>query len=196
MDERLPTSLTSCIEMLRAANARLRTQRAFGPMPTVLRRRLWKRWAIESLRLRLASKCHDERGCWLFDGAKNYKGYGQLRIGTRALGVIVSAHRASYFAFVGDIAPSMMVCHSCDRPNCVNPSHLYVGTALDNNRDRERRGRRDVKGERHPNAKLTDRDVAVIRRGGKADVQFARELGVDRALVRRVRLKTSWSHRP
>lgn len=51
------------------------------------------------------------------------------------------AHRVAWRLAFGDIPDGMMVCHRCDNPSCVKPSHLFLGTASDNQRDSADKGR-------------------------------------------------------
>lgn len=78
-------------------------------------------------------------GCWLWRGHIADDGYGHFRVwpGPREW----RAHRFSYVAHVGPIPDEMMVCHRCDTPVCVNPNHLFVGSALDNATDCKEKGR-------------------------------------------------------
>lgn len=77
-------------------------------------------------------------GCWQFSGKPGSDGYGKLKIA----GKTIRAHRAYYEQYVGPIPNGLWVLHRCDNPMCVNPEHLYAGTQLDNERDKDARGRR------------------------------------------------------
>jgi hypothetical protein len=82
----------------------------------------------------------DASGCWLWQGARNSQGYGCIRIGGRS-GRTVSVHRIVAESRFGVIPADRMVCHTFDVRACANPSHLYLGTAVDNARDMIARGR-------------------------------------------------------
>lgn len=87
-------------------------------------------------------------GCWLWTGAVDAGGYGRVWVRDQdqytadRKQVFVSASRLSYLIYNGwDIPAGLMVCHKCDNPRCVNPSHLELGTQLYNVRDMMRKGR-------------------------------------------------------
>ena len=76
--------------------------------------------------------------CWLWQASTNSRNrYGAFGFGGR----VSSAHRFSYLLHHGEIPEGMHVMHLCDVPQCVNPKHLALGTALDNMRDASDKGR-------------------------------------------------------
>lgn len=84
----------------------------------------------------------DGTGCWLWNGSRNWAGYGLFLVGSRTTGRRHNgAHRVSHELFNGPIPEGMDVCHRCDNPPCVNPAHLFVGTRRDNVLDMVTKGR-------------------------------------------------------
>lgn len=127
--------------------------------------------------------------CWLFRGRSFVRSgngactYGRIVVGGKAKRV----HRAAWEACCGPIPDGMFVCHSCDTPLCINPHHLFLGTAADNNSDKMAKGRhRAAVGEQNGQSRLSDTDTAEIKRLALAGVpqsQLARQYGISQPLV-------------
>ena len=106
-----------------------------------------------------------ETPCEIFRGSKLPAGYGTLcRPGERRSRY---AHREAYEKAHGPIPKGMFVLHRCDNPPCINPTHLFLGTAKDNSDDSHAKGRAIrppvMYGEENPRAKLTESAVRKIR---------------------------------
>lgn len=149
----------------------------------------------------------DRRGpdeCWPWLAYRDACGYGAVLYREQAesglSSAVLRAHRVSFLINVGPIADGLRVCHSCDNPPCVNPAHLFLGTQADNVRDMVTKGRKFVmRGEGHPNAKITLADVAWIRWArGYAGVPYGRigrAYGIGKAAARRAALGLHWADR-
>ena len=87
--------------------------------------------------------------------------------------------------------------HTCDRPLCVNPAHLELGSNRDNAADSARKARRP-RGSRQHAAKLTEGQVLNLRAryeaGGITQKQLAEEYGISRALVSVILTRKAWKH--
>ncbi len=82
--------------------------------------------------------------CWLWTAYKLPGGYGMASHNRQH----ILAHRVSYELTHGIIPDRLWVLHRCDNPSCVNPDHLFLGTAKDNTHDAIRKGRFKLKGGR------------------------------------------------
>ena len=133
-------------------------------------------------------------GCWIWNGPKNPKGYGQIGMRPGAL----LTHRISYHLFKGPIPEGMMICHSCDNPSCVNPNHLFAGTAKDNASDMVKKGRHNY-GEKSPAALLSEDAVLSIRKRWASRLtitKLAKEYGLTVPAITSAIYGKSWKHIP
>lgn len=139
-------------------------------------------------------------GCWEWVGARNWAGYGVIRVAGRQ----TRAHRIAYQLVIGPIPSGMNVLHSCDNPPCVRPEHLRVGTQRDNLADAQERGRkftpfrgRNQRGSANQGARLTEADIPVIRArlaASERHHEIAADYGVNRATISQVARGFSWGH--
>jgi hypothetical protein len=154
-----------------------------------------------SVRERIISKTRTAPGsdCWEWSAGRFNTGYGAFSNGGKTL----KAHRASYAEFVGPIPPGMLVCHRCDNPGCVNPDHLFLGTAADNMSDKASKGR-SMRGEKNHTTKLDEANVKLIKgflqrhppvkgqHGGPCTF-LARWFGVTQTAISFIHAKKNWA---
>lgn len=130
-------------------------------------------------------------GCWTWTSSL-LNGYGRFYVD----GKYEFAHRVSYKLFNGPIPDGMCVCHRCDNPQCVNPSHLFLGTNLDNIRDRVEK-KRNATGGNHGRSKLNAESVKLIRRElakGRSPYSVSKDFGVASATIKQIEDGKAWSH--
>ena len=135
--------------------------------------------------------------CWLWEGTRDKHGYGIYSVNS----ILYKAHRAMYYFYYGEFDTSLMCCHSCDNPSCVNPHHLWLGTQRENSLDRHRKGRTrtgHLFGEDNPSAKLTSNDVLWIRENYNPKVWSTRKLAkkfkVSQTKIRQILNREAWKH--
>ena len=128
--------------------------------------------------------------CWIWTGSKDVHGYGKLKRN----GKIVRAHRYSLLIAGKDLKPGVHVCHRCDNPSCVNPAHLWTGSAKDNIQDCISKGRRaKYRGSKNHNTKLQFYHVKAIRASKEPPSTLATRYGVTEGYIRQIKAKTAWS---
>lgn len=131
-------------------------------------------------------------GCHVWNGGK-VKGYGNVHRSRKHRHVY--AHRLSWELNRGMIPQGLCVLHKCDNRPCVNPDHLFLGTYRDNNYDARIKGRHSgPKGETHPYAKLSERDVIEIRASAERTVDLALKYGVVARTIWAIQSKRTWKH--
>lgn len=153
----------------------------------------------DSVKARFWAKV-DVRGpddCWQWKSGKRGKGYGIFRFARHNQ----VASRMSLAMFLGrNLLKGEMACHHCDNPPCVNPNHLFAGTAKDNMSDCVAKGRTakwngSRIGEGNPRARLTVDQARVIKASRDTHpTVLARTYRVSRALVYGIWAGTVWPH--
>lgn len=147
-------------------------------------------------------------GCQIWMGSCMANGYGQIGYQGRN----EYAHRVAWLLQKGSIPIGSNVLHRCDVRCCINPDHLFLGSQLGNVHDMMIKGRAVMKGapsgrnpmqlyprilagERHGMAKLTEHEVAEIRRryaAGEKQKALASEFGVNQPHISRIIRNENW----
>lgn len=148
---------------------------------------------------------HAER-CWTWKGASTRAGYGVIAAGGRGQANHY-AHRVAYAIATGQDPAGFAVCHRCDNPRCVNPTHLFLGTMADNVADMIAKGRhagppkdkgvRFLPGEKNASHKLSAAHVRAIlarAKAGESSRKLGVAFGVTDSLVRQIVRRELWRH--
>lgn len=137
--------------------------------------------------------------CWEWTASLFSNGYGQFRVGKKK----VKAHRFAFRVFNGRILPELFVCHSCDNPKCVRPSHLFAGSAKENAQDRDSKGRGKaifprLIGENNPAHKTDEQTVKLIRKKRQEQnttfEQLASDFGLSLSQIANIIHRRSWKN--
>ena len=131
--------------------------------------------------------------CWIWNGYVDpSNGYGSMRWN----GKTIRIHRIAYLIAHKFIPKDECVLHKCDNPLCVKPDHLFLGNRTDNSIDKVAKGRQ-IKGSKHPFAKLTEIDVSAIRKqynSGKSQHSLAKQFNITVSGINGIVHNRSWRH--
>jgi hypothetical protein len=148
------------------------------------------------LKARLERRLDKTGACWEWLGYRDADGYGSITFNKQPL----RTHRVAYELANGPIPKGLQVCHTCDNPPCCNPAHLFLGDSLVNAKDRDSKGRGNVRrGVTHPCARLTEEQVRLIRAlraEGAPYKRLADTFGVTYRAVWNIANHVTWTHVP
>lgn len=147
------------------------------------------RWDVERI---FFSHIEKTDSCWIWKGTISVYGYGQIQVGKKH----VHAHRYSWIFHKGVIPEKMFVCHSCDNTKCVNPNHLFIGTAKDNSKDMVYK-KRHCFGEKNGNHKYSESTIRLIvdmYNTGLSIRSVSKKMGIPFSTIQQVLSKKEWKH--
>ncbi|MDX9896524.1 MAG: HNH endonuclease [Desulfofustis sp.] len=131
---------------------------------------------------------NDQTGCWDWTASLNANGYGQIKQPGKRVNFI--AHRLSYLIHYGAIPDGMSVCHTCDNPKCVKPSHLFLGSQQENLLDMARKGRSTMH-----NAKIDEEKAFAIHKmaaEGMSQAKIGKAFGIGQQTVWKILRGLRW----
>lgn len=133
----------------------------------------------------------DEHGCWIWTGGNNQK-YGVMRFKNTNMGV----HRFCVQYIKKEKIGDKFVCHTCDRPLCVNPDHLFLGTHDDNMIDAKSK-QRYAFGEKHYQKKLKEKEIKEICKlvkCGLSQSQISKIFDIEQTNISHIKLGKNWKY--
>ena len=170
--------------------------------PIKTRKYVWKRRIKDKL-----TRTSD--GCFIWGGAKDGKGYGQVNI----LNKIYLIHRiALEIKLNRTLERDECACHKCDISDCCNPDHIFLSDQLGNVRDMWEKGRQGgqfKKGHIWPEeirakgvdisiSKLTPKQVIEIRsiynNTDQGYKKIAKKYPVTPGTIRAIIKRRTWKH--
>jgi|SRR5208282_1643196 len=134
----------------------------------------------------------NENGCYICTShARNKDGYPR----TKRDGKYCIISRYLWEKKNGVISKGMCVLHHCDNPACINVEdtehHCFLGTPSDNSKDMASKNR-STKGEKHPNHKITEKIVLLIREESDILEKIADKYNISIAQVSRIKNRKRW----
>jgi len=171
-----------------------------------------KTWKQYPLKRRFVSKLkiNSTNSCWEWLGSRLQRGYGRIGLN----GKMITAHRASWLIYRGEIPRGKFVCHKCDNPPCVNPDHLFITTHKENMMDMVSKQRwskkpktakqiesarklmmklsQSQRGKKKAWSKLNKFQVLKIRASNEVQKKIAQRYGVAQTLISQIKSGKIW----
>lgn len=156
----------------------------------------------------------NNNGCIRWLGTIGNDGYGRISINHETY----RAHRIAWIIVNGPIEEGLWILHKCDNPICCNIDHLFLGSYLDNEKDKDEKNRRPYgksisekiklgqkssgwieshKGEGCKSATLTEKKVLEIRDLSKLGLNqkhIAKMFNINQSTVSMIVRRRLWTH--
>lgn len=152
--------------------------------------------------------------CWGWKMGADKNGYGRFSSTHKKKRFYIRVPRIAFFVQHGKDPVPFLVLHECDWPPCCRGEHLKSGTNRDNMDDRSDRGRTAAgdkhwhatrpevvvdyaRGERRPEAKLTDEKVIELfrlRLLGFSYAEIARKFHISAPTAQKAGTGKTWKH--
>jgi hypothetical protein len=136
----------------------------------------------------------DSNGCWICTShAKSKSGYPITAVNRVSTTIVRYLAKLKY----PDLPSYIHVLHKCNNPECINPTHLELGTHTDNMHYRKECGRyADASKANNNNSKLSNEEILAIREAYKTIKTTHRKLaylfGVSKTQITRILSNTQW----
>jgi hypothetical protein len=133
--------------------------------------------------------------CWKSIGTLTSDGYASVTWQFNKIKYRITVSRLIFFLWHGRY-PEPYALHRCDMPQCVNPEHIFEGTAQQNIQDKIKKGRQ-AKGEQ--NARHIIKEAEVIQalelyKNGDSVNNVAEKLKISVRIIRCILSGETWKH--
>lgn len=135
---------------------------------------------------------YESECCLIWPFAKTRAGYGAFT--NKHGGKTSNAHHVVCERVYGPALIGFEAAHSCGNKLCINPRHLRWATRKENEADKQIHGT-GAEGERHGRAKLTNKEVVLIRslNGYQSSRAVAKNFDVEKSTILSIWNGRAWA---
>lgn len=134
----------------------------------------------------------DSKSCWLWFGGYSSNCYPTFNMRNKTY----LSSRIAYKINNPIDLTDLLVCHSCDNPNCCNYNHLFTGTNKENKNDSIIKKRHNF-GINNGNNKLNNEQIKTLRYLYSIDYpikDLVKMFGINRRTICKIATSVTWKH--
>lgn len=130
-----------------------------------------------------------KENCWKSTACVDKDGYPLISFQAKQF----RANRVAIIISGRDLKENEQACHTCGNSWCVNPDHIYAGTAKQNTQDKVKHGTH-LQGEKCHMAKLKADDILEIRNSNLKIKDLAKLYNVSHGNISMIKSGKTWRH--